>query len=200
MALDVESRAKFNLKNASILIIETGNMAMDILVQVLSGFGAKDMQKVDKVVNAKAILSKVVFDLVLVGETLGSDDGIELVTWLRRDAPSNNKYVPVLMLSSHTAQSRVRLARDCGTHFIVAKPLTPVVILERILWVAREERPFVSCSSYAGPDRRFKFDGPPEGSSGRRADDLSAKIGDAVMPNMSQDQIDALLNAKKVNP
>jgi hypothetical protein len=69
-------------------------------------------------------------------------------------------------------------------------------MLERILWVAREQRGFVACDSYAGPDRRFKFDGPPAGGPGRRRDDLSADVGDAVMPNMSQDQIDALLQQR----
>ena len=69
-------------------------------------------------------------------------------------------------------------------------------MLERILWIAREQRPFVA---YAGPDRRFKFDGPPEGGAGRRRDDLSKDVGDAVAPNMSQDQIDALLSVKRVS-
>ena len=56
----------------------------------------------------------------------------------------------------------------------VAKPLTPSVVLQRIHWVASDKRQFVDVvdGSYVGPDRRFKFEGPPPGSEGRRETDL----------------------------
>lgn len=199
MSLNLASRAKFNLKNANILLVETGPMTMDIMVQILSGFGAKDMHRAASAEAAKALISKATFDLVLVDSVLGNDEGYGLVRWIRQDAPEINRYAPVLMVTAHTAMSRVTQARDCGAHFIVAKPLTPTVLLERILWIAKEQRPFVSCDQYNGPDRRFKFDGPPAGSSGRRHDDLSETLGEAQAPNMSQDQIDAMLNSRKVS-
>ena len=59
-------------------------------------------------------------------------------------------------------------ARDCGANFILARPLSPEVLLERILWIAREKRHFISCSSYVGPDRRFHEAGPPVGMPERR--------------------------------
>lgn len=194
MSLNVQSRAKFNLKGANLLLVESGSMAMDILIQILVGFGAKDMHRAATVDEAKQELAGGTFDLMLVGSMLGDQDGFELVEWVRREGPESNKFLPLLMLSSHTPTSKVERARDCGAHFIIVKPLKPVVMLERILWIAREQRRFVSCDSYVGPDRRFKFEGPPVGMAGRRHDDLSADVGDAILPNMSQDQIDALLN------
>jgi DNA-binding response OmpR family regulator len=194
MSLNVESRARFNLKSANLLLVENGSMAMDILVQILVGFGAKDIRRAGTVDDAKQELGTATFDLMMVGSALGDQDGFELVEWVRREGPETNKYVPLLMLASHTPLSKVERARDCGAHFIIVKPLKPVVMLERIFWIAREQRRFVSCDTYVGPDRRFKFEGPPPGMAGRRHDDLSDKVGDAVMPNMSQDQIDALLN------
>jgi DNA-binding response OmpR family regulator len=196
MSLNPDSRAKFNLKNAQVLVAETGAMSVDLVVQIISGFGAKDIQKAETMDLAKAFVTKMTFDLIIVGSVLGGGDGYEFVEWIRRSAPDSNKYVPVLMVTSHTAQAKIESARDCGAHFIIAKPLTPSVMLERILWIARKQRGFVACSSYVGPDRRFKFDGPPAGCAGRRSDDLSANLGDAVMPNMSQDQIDALLQPR----
>jgi hypothetical protein len=91
----------------------------------------------------------------------------------------------------------VTKGRDCGASFLVAKPIVPRVLLDRVIWVARENRVFIECSTYSGPDRRFKFVGPPPGTEGRRSDDLPLEVGLANTPNMSQDAIDSLLQPQK---
>jgi hypothetical protein len=57
---------------------------------------------------------------------------------------------------------------------------------------------FVESETYVGPDRRFKNTGVPVGTKGRRKGDLSADVGEAVDPNMSQDDIDNLLKPNRV--
>lgn len=196
MPMDLASRTKFNLKGASVLVVETLGLSTDILVQILVGFGAKDLQRADSIAAAQGLIAKTPFDLAVVGSPIGEQDGHELVEWIRKAGPDANKYLPIVMVAAHTARTKVERARDCGAHFVIAKPLKPIVLLERILWIVREQRRFVAADFYTGPDRRFKFDGPPDGSSGRRRDDLSANLGEAVAPNMSQDQIDALLSGR----
>ena len=61
---------------------------------------------------------------------------------------------------------------------MVAKPLVPAVLLERMLWVARSNRKFVESEAYVGPDRRFRAAGPPEGVAGRRAEDRAVDAED----------------------
>jgi hypothetical protein len=80
---------------------------------------------------------------------------------------------------------------------VVAKPITPKVMFDRVMWLAREERQFVVTETYAGPDRRHKTFGPPPGTKGRRHDDVTGKIGKAVGPDMNQDDIDAMFNPKR---
>lgn len=198
MALNPGSRARFNLKNASIMLVEHGSLGMDILVQIMVGFGAKTLHKCETADEARVTICRTEMDLIIVDALLGDDNGYELVEWMRREAPEPNKFAPMLMLSAHTQASKIARARDCGAHFIIAKPLTPVVLLERILWVAKEQRRFVATDSYIGPDRRFKFEGPPAGTTGRRKDDLPESVGEAKAPNMSQDEIDALMAPRKV--
>lgn len=200
MSLDPGSRAKFNLKNASILLVESGSMGMDILVQIMVGFGAKTLHKCETADQARQSVSRIEMDLMIIDAALGDEDGYELVRWIRRECVSDhNRYAPILMIAAHTQANKVTLARDCGAHFVIAKPLTPVVLLERILWVAREQRKMVTTDTYVGPDRRFKFEGPPAGMPGRRKDDLPEELGAAITPNMSQDEIDALMNPRKVS-
>ena len=103
-----------------------------------------------------------------------------------------------MIISGHTQKSKVEKARDCGANFIVAKPLTPKVMIDRVIWVARENRSFIECADYLGPDRRFHSIGPPPNTEGRRSDDLPLEVGEAVEPNLSQDDIDAMLQPKRV--
>jgi DNA-binding response OmpR family regulator len=102
------------------------------------------------------------------------------------------------LLTGHTQRANVIRARDCGASFVVAKPILPKVLYSRIVWLAKDRRDFIDVESYCGPNRRFQNVGPPEGMEGRRSDDLSLTIGNAVEENMSQDEIDALMNPKSV--
>ncbi len=79
------------------------------------------------------------------------------------------------MVAGHTPIDQVEKARDCGANFVVAKPLAPRILLERVVWIAQESRPFVELDSYIGPDRRFHDVGPPkDGQPGRRRSDKAA--------------------------
>jgi hypothetical protein len=110
---------------------------------------------------------------------------------------NDNRLAPMMLISGHTVQSSITKARDCGANFVVAKPITPKVTFDRVMWLAREERQFVVTPTYAGPDRRHKTFGPPPGTKGRRHDDVSAKVGKGGGPDMSQDDIDAMFNPKR---
>jgi hypothetical protein len=81
-----------------------------------------------------------------------------------------------MMIQGHTPVDLIQKARDCGANFVVAKPITPRLLLERILWVAQEARPYIELDGYVGPDRRFHNLGPPggPGTGRRRSDKLEA--------------------------
>jgi hypothetical protein len=65
--------------------------------------------------------------------------------------------------------------------------------------MARENRLFIDSATYVGPDRRFKRLGPPAGMTGRRSDDRSVKLKATGGPNLSQDEINALMKPAKVS-
>ncbi len=196
MGLNPESRARFNLERASILILEPSQMGMNILVQILTGFGAKVLHRCETVKAAQDCVQTTELDLAIV-DAMGGE-GYDYIKWLRHSRVEPNCFVPVLLTAGHTPSAAVNQARDCGAHFIMAKPLTPITVLERILWIAREGRRFVECDTYMGPDRRFKNEGVPAGMAGRRRDDLHGDLGEAEMPNMDQEIIDGLMKTRRV--
>ncbi|HEX2558759.1 response regulator [Phenylobacterium sp.] len=171
MALSATSRARFNLSEAKIMLLDATPLGMQVLVQILSGFGAKNMVRASSTAEARDFLDVNQFDLMVV-DTLGPEgQGYDFVHWLRRSEFKMNCHVPVLMTTGHTRAADVQRARDCGAHFIIAKPLTPIGLLERIIWIARESRQFVECDRYIGPDRRFRDIELPEGHPRRRRTD-----------------------------
>lgn len=194
----VSSSSKIDLSRSRALLLYDNRAHLDMLSGVLNGFDLRKQNKCESVEAAKDALYGAQFDLVMVEAAMANQDGFEFIRWLRRTGPDNNRVVPVLVVTGATRENEVAMARDCGANFVVAKPVTPIVLLQRIIWLGRDSRMFVEAETYVGPDRRFKAFGPPPGVKGRRRDDLTAEIGFASEPNMSQNEIDLLIKPARV--
>jgi DNA-binding response OmpR family regulator len=171
MALDPASRARFNLERAAVLLLDETPVGMSILVQIVTGLGAKQLYRCTSVEMAQEAAQSHEIDLAIVDAMAPSGAGYDFIQWLRRETQEPNCYAPVLITTGHTPTSDIVRARDAGGHFIIKKPIAPIVLLERIVWVARAGRSFLFTGTYVGPDRRFRDDGPPDGV-GRRREDL----------------------------
>jgi CheY-like chemotaxis protein len=171
VGLDPNSRVRFNLSKTSILLLDPTPMGMQILVQIVTGLGAKHLYRCSTVEEAKQVVAEFETHLIIADSMSHSGEGYDFVRWLRNEASEPNVHAPVLLTAAHTKISDVNRARDCGSHFIVAKPIAPVVMLERIIWVSKEGRGFVLCDDYVGPDRRFHDVGPPPYRIGLRRED-----------------------------
>lgn len=181
MALDPASRARFNLEKATVLLLDDTPMGMSILVQIVTGLGAKKLHRCTSIEMAQEVAAKYEIDLAIIDSMAPGGGGYDFVKWLRTQAQEPNCYTPVLVTTAHTPAGDVVRARDCGGHFMIKKPFAPIVMLERIIWVAKEGRPFLFSGGYVGPDRRFRDAGPPDGV-GRRREDLAAALPEAIAP------------------
>ena len=183
-----------NLDKARALIVDDNPQSLDILIGVLTSFGLRNVTRKADGKEAQEELQFHSYDLILANGDLPELDGYDLTRWLRREADEASRQTPVILVTSHTRQGQVEKARDCGANFIVTKPISPAVMLERILWVAKGDRLFIECDTYIGPDRRWRNQGPPiEHPDGRRRDDKSIELGESGGHNMSQDELDALI-------
>ena len=195
-AADLDQRLYFG--SLSVLLLESSPVELDLLARVLGGFRVRTIAKFGEASAAWGHLEHESADLLFVGHASDVMDEFEFIYRLRRSRDVATRTSPIILLTGHTQRANVLRARDCGASFVVAKPITPKVLYARIVWLARDRRSFVDGESYAGPDRRFQNLGPPHGMDGRRSDDLSLAIGTAVEDNMSQDEIDAIMNPKGV--
>lgn len=158
--------AIINLTGAVTMLVDDSSFAADVTSSALLGFGIKTKYSKRSAAEAIEILQETEIDLLVVDCLMPGMDGFELVHWLRRSGPPN-AFVPVIMTAAHIRRSMVQKGRDCGANFIVTKPFSASVLLERIVWVARDGRPFLEVGEYFGPDRRFR-DVPPPGEERRK--------------------------------
>ncbi len=199
--VDLPYRAtdRINLSCAEILLVDSTSEGMALLTQMFAGFGVHTPHTCASGTEAMEMFKKRDLNIIIIDANLPDMSGYDLVRWMRRSRKKPNCFAPILIISGHTPRSMVLEGRDCGANFIVTKPVTPMTMLKRIMWMGAEQREFISAPGYTGPDRRFQRLGPPPGTSGRRKDDLSATVGQAVAPNMSQDEIDQRFKPKKIS-
>lgn len=161
--------AVFNLTGAVTMVVDDSPFSMEVTIQALLGFGIRVKHAMRSGQQAMEILKLHPIDLLFVDCEMAGTDGHQLVRWLRHSGLEPNAFAPVIMTASHVRRSRVGDVRDCGANFLITKPFSPSVILERIIWVARDNRPFLEAGDYSGPDRRFA-EPKPRKDGERRAD------------------------------
>jgi CheY-like chemotaxis protein len=154
--------AIFNLAGATTMVVDDSSFSTELTIGALMGFGIKVKYVCHSADEAIDLLTQHNIDLLLVDCEMPGKDGYELVRWLRREGGDPNSYAPVIMTAGHVRRSRVAAARDCGANFLVTKPFSASTLLERILWVARDQRPFLEVGDYFGPDRRIREQAPAE--------------------------------------
>ena len=164
---------RMKLTGVTTLVVDNDRYGVGILTQMLRGIGLDTPKMVESGTEAQAILTNHCYDLCICEAELPDMTGAELVRWVRRQKPPI-RFMPVLILTGYSFLRNVTSVRDAGAHIVVKKPLSPQVLYDHIAWAANPSRPFVDCDQYIGPDRRFKFAGPPEGV-GRRNTDLPGK-------------------------
>jgi DNA-binding response OmpR family regulator len=145
-----------NLTEAVTLVIEDSPFVLELTSRVLAGFGIRRRRACQTPEAAMSALATQSVDLVLVSADLPDSSGYELVHWLRRSAHEANQFVPVIMTATHVLPSTLVRARDSGASLILTKPFSPAKLLERIVWAARDTRPFLEAGPYRGPDRRIR--------------------------------------------
>jgi CheY-like chemotaxis protein len=110
-------------------------------------------------------------DIVFTDLTMQPLDGIDFVRLLRNSPDSPNQMCPVIMITGHSTQKRVKEARDAGVTEFLAKPVTARGVIDRITRVVEHPRPFIRNEDYFGPDRRRRVDPSYSGPKRRSSDE-----------------------------
>lgn len=159
----------FNIADAVVMIVDDSAFSMQLSAAALRGFGVRPAHYCRTASEAIDILGAQVVDLLITNAELADMGGPDLVRWVRHSGPEFNAYVPIIMTATHVRRSLIAAVRDSGVNYLVTKPFSASMILERIIWVSREGREFLETGDYKGPDRRTA-EPEPRDVGERRAD------------------------------
>ena len=185
-----------NLKGLIFLVADANPYFSRIVVSLLRSFGANSVAEVRNSFDAIRTLNAQKVDILLCDDKLPPHGGLQVTHAIRRKADNENRTVPILIMAGDTRESLIKIARDAGANMVVAKPLSPSSLYDRLSWIAFNPRQFVETATYYGPDRRFKIEGYP-GGVGRRKGDKQIEVAEEVGPGLAQDDIDNLFSAAR---
>lgn len=160
----------------SILIVDDSPHMRTLLRALLEAVGVFELAEAKDGESAFAHLLEREPDLVLADMTMAPMDGIALTRKVRTHPDSPNPFLPIIMITGHTARHRVLEARDAGVNEFLAKPLSIGELAAHLTAIVTRPRPFVRSPGYFGPDRRRlnrdDYTGP-----WRRYDDIDVLTG-----------------------
>ncbi len=185
-----------NLRDLVILVADPNAYARRITNGILRGFGANKVLEVEHSLSLFQVLTGQKIDILLCDMRLPPHGGLMLTRSIRRNTNNENRTIPILLMSSETGETTIKNARDAGANIVVAKPMSPKSLYDRLSWIAFNPRPFVDTPTYFGPDRRFKIEGYP-GGVGRRKGDKQIDVAEDVGPALAQNDIDNLFSAAR---
>ncbi len=181
---------RLDLRKTTALVVDDNPQSLELLSQILSGFRLGKLKSCQSADEARSLVARERFDLILIDFAMPEEDGLQLARHIRSEPSLPNHTAPILILHGYTPEHMVIQARDAGANMIVRKPVAPGVLLSRIEWIARDTRHFVESDGYCGPDRRIRtVPLSPENPERRR--DALALVDDPERA-MSQDDISAL--------
>lgn len=161
-----------------ILLVDDSRHFLEIIGQVLRGFGVRTIVKTTDAVEAMERLKVQPFDAIVADLHMPLLDGFEFTRLVRADAHAPDARVPIILLTADASLTVVKRAIDTGVDGFVVKPLRPIDFMQRLVDVIDNPRPYVSVPGnffgpcrrrredelYAGPERRtemFKADPEP---------------------------------------
>jgi len=153
-----------------VLLVDDNWHMRSIAIALLEGFGITHIRDVESGSEGLRVAQLWPADVALVDFKMAPMNGVQFTRIIRNSPDSRNPYLPIIMMTGHSAVVRVMEARDAGVTEFIAKPLSAKTLLNRLNAVIYTPRAFVRTPTYFGPDRRRRAD-PDHPGPWRRLDD-----------------------------
>ncbi len=177
-----------HLGKIAVLIAEDNQFMRQIIKLTLRAFNCRLMRDAETGAKAWELIESGQFapDIIFLDWNMPDMSGIELTRRVRTDPKSPNPFIPIILISAHSEQSKIYEALDAGVNEILVKPITAKGLYARIAAVVSRPREFVRTKDFFGPNRRRRanpdFKGPERrnaASTGMTQDEVNDLMKDA---------------------
>jgi DNA-binding response OmpR family regulator len=132
-------RKRFSFGKATVVIIDNNAIFQKVLAGILSGLGFRKVRRFESLKEGIEEIKSCTVDLVFIDPQPFGAEAYDFVRWLRSEQLKQSSRAPVIIVSGHTPIRQVTASRQCGADYIIAKPFSTAVVLDRLLWVAEQE-------------------------------------------------------------
>ena len=136
-----------------ILIVENHALMRRLLVEMLRGFGVREIFQASSVRAAVEIVYGEELDAVILDFFLDEMDGADFAKRVRHDDRCANRQVPILLITGMPDHHKVLKVLDAGINGMLAKPIAPRDLYHRLHTMLASPKPFVITNDYVGPMR-----------------------------------------------
>jgi len=144
----------YRFDRLKILVVDDNAHMRKLVVTILQAFGAVQIFEAADGEQALGLMRDANPDVIILDWVMEGMSGLEFAKEVRTSPNTPNPFVPIIMLTGHTAIDHVRQARDAGVNEFLAKPVSVKAILTRLIAVIEHPRPYVRTKAYFGPCRR----------------------------------------------
>jgi two-component system, chemotaxis family, chemotaxis protein CheY len=144
----------YQLNTAKLLIVEDMQPMLSLTMSILKIFGFKNVDGAHTVEAGYNLFRQKNHDLVITDWLMEPFDGLDLIRFIRKYDDSPNKFVPIILMTGYSDQTRVETARDMGVTEFLMKPYSARDLYMRIMQIVEKPRQFVDAGDFFGPDRR----------------------------------------------
>ena len=161
--------AELGISKLRFPIVEYNPFMRSILRMLLGAFRVHVLAEAKDGAEAWGKLRDTQPEFILVDWEMEPVSGIELTKQVRKAGDSPDRFIPMIMITSHSEKARITEARDAGINEILIKPISATQLYQRIKSVIDRPRQFVESRDYFGPDRHRRRN-PDYAGPERRAD------------------------------
>lgn len=140
-----------DFSSVKFLVADDNRYARSINRTLLRAFGMRDVVEAKDGVEATRLTLTENPDMALIDWAMPELDGLAYARWVRTGDDTPNRFLPIIILSSHSSQSHVDRALRAGVHSFVCKPISAALLYAHIRRIILAPPPFIHRHGYFGP-------------------------------------------------
>ncbi|MEM1286981.1 MAG: response regulator [Pseudomonadota bacterium] len=143
----------YDLSDIRAIVVDDSAYMCRLIRTMLNGFGMRGVLEAHDGAEALEQLNTTAVDLMILDWEMPILDGAELVGLIRK--PNHPlRYMPIIVLTAYSTESRAKMAMSLGVNDVLIKPCSPRSLYERVIDCVINPRPFVKSDDYFGPRHR----------------------------------------------
>lgn len=151
----VVTEHSFNDKK--ILLVDSDRYIANIIRSILETFEVNRVSMASSNKEGLNLLEKNNYNCIFIDNMMHDSHGLELIKQIRTSTMEHIRKTPVILCTAFTGLHTVLQARDAGVTEILAKPVSPKQIMQKLDNALFNEREFIISERFLGPDRRRRL-------------------------------------------